>query len=136
MFLNFSRLISPKFIFNPALGSMSENFAKFFYILFGFCLIFSLAARLIASQQEKKKDVPNKKLWQKLTVCFATLGIVGLFLLFFRQQRVYFLSMPLFWYLWLIGALVWLASILRWSMTKMKKMQKEIEERREKEKYL
>ena len=134
--LNFSRLFSAKFIFNPDLGPMSLGFARFFYGLFGIFLILALASHLITKQQEKQKNLPLLKLWRKLTTFFFSLGIVGILLLFLRQQQVYFLSMPLFWYLWLTGAIIWIIFILRWILTKMKAIQKEIEEKKEKEKYL
>lgn len=136
MSLDFSRLSSLYYIFSPNLLPFSENIARAFYFLFGLFLILSLAARLVVSQQEKKKNVSLRKLWQKLTTFFVTLGITGLLLLFFRQQRVYLLAMPLFLYLWLISVLVWLILIIHWAVVKMRKMQRETQERKEKEKYL
>lgn len=134
--IDFAKLISPRFIFNPGLAAMSAGFAQFFYVLFGILLLLALIARLMARQQDKQKNLPLAKLWHKLTTFFFSLGLIGICLLFFRQQKVYTLSMPLFWYLWLIGAVVWLVFIIRWILVKMKGLQKEIEEKEEKEKYL
>lgn len=134
--INFSRLIDLDFIFNSGIAPMSENFVKIFYVLFGLCLVLSLASRLFSRQQEKKGDLPLKKFWQKLTTFFASLGILGLILLFFRQQHVYFLAMPLFLYLWFLSGLIWAIFIIRWALVKMKKMQKDIAEKKEREKYL
>lgn len=134
--LDFSRLYSVKYVFNPNLAPMSPNFAKALYFFFGLFLILSLVAWLMVKSEEKKKNLPLKKLWQKLTTFFLTLGIIGLLLLFFRQMQAYFLSLPLFLYFWFLGALIWLISIIRWTVKKMKKMQEEIEEKKEREKYL
>lgn len=134
--IDFSRILSLDYIFSLTLPPFAQNIAIFFYFLFGLCLVLALASRFITHQQEKIKDIPLKKFWQKLTTFFVTLGILGLILLFFRQQQVYFLSMPLFLYGWFLGALIWLIFIIRWVMTKMKKMQEEREERKEREKYL
>lgn len=134
--IDFSRLLDPKFIFNPGLSSLSPGFAKIAYITFGLCLVLAIVAYLIKREQEKKKNLPLAKLWQKLNLLFLTLGIVGLLLLFFRQQHVYFLSMPFLWYLLLLGIIVWVVFIIRWVKTRMKKIQQEIKEKQEKQKYL
>lgn len=134
--IDFSRIFSFNYIFGLTLPPFAQNTAKFFYLFLGVCLVLALSSRFIVHQQEKDKNVPLRKLWQKLTTFFASLSIAGLLLLFFRQQQIYFLSMPLFLYLWLIGALVWLIFIIRWVMTKMKRTQREIEEKKERERYL
>lgn len=134
--IDFNRLISIDFIFNPHLGTLSPAFAKFFYVFFGILLIFALSAHLIFRKKEKQKNLPDSYLWQRLTNMFLVMGIAGFILLFFRQQKAYWISMPLFWYLWFIGILIWSGYILRWAKTGKKKLEQEIQERKEKEKYL
>ncbi len=135
MFINFSRLLSPKFIFASDLGAM-QSWAKFFYVFFGLALILALAAKLMERRAGKKKNLPYKKLWLKWFNFLATLGVIGLVLLFLRQQAVYFFSMPFLWYLFGLAMLVWLFFILRWQKVRMKKIIVEIKEKQEKEKYL
>lgn len=134
--IDFSRLFDPAFIFNPALGTLSPAFAKFFYFFLGTLLIAALASHLIMRIQEKKKNTPLKIMWRKLSNFFLVMGVFGFVLFFFRQQKAYWISMPFFAYLWFISGLVWLGFIMRWSQTKKKKLQTEILERQEKEKYL
>ncbi|MBU4360858.1 hypothetical protein L6278_00460 [Candidatus Parcubacteria bacterium] len=134
--LDFSRLTSLDFIFNTRLGTLSHSFANFFYVFFGSLLIVALASHLILRKKEKQKNLPTSYLWQRLTNMFLVMGIAGFILLFFRQQKAYWISMPFFWYLWFIGGLIWAGYIFRWAQTGKKKLEQEIKERKEREKYL
>lgn len=134
--MNFTRIVNPKFIFNPGLAPMTSAFAWIFYILFGLFLVLSLASYIVARKNDKKNNKPLARLWHKLNDAFLYLGLSGLIILFFRQQNIYFLSMPFFTYLWFIWTIIWFYLIWRWTTTRMTKMKQEIEERKEKEKYL
>jgi uncharacterized protein YhhL (DUF1145 family) len=134
--INFQRLFFSKFIFSTLLPPMSDNFAIFFYVVFGLLLLMAIASKLMAIKQGKNKNLPLQKMWQKWTNYFLTFGVVGFLLLFFRQQKVYILSMPLLWYLSFIGATVWLVFIIKWIKIKMKKIQQEIEKKKQRQRYL
>ncbi len=134
--IDFSRLTSLDFIFNPRLGTLSTNFAMFFNIFFGLILITALIIYLILKKYKKQKNLPQAYLWQRLTNMFLVLGVAGFILLFLRQQKAYWISMPIFWYLWFIGGLVWAGFIFRWAKTGKKKLEQDIKNRKEKEKYL
>ena len=73
--INFTKLFSIKFIFNPNLNAMSDSFARFFYILFGILLLLALISHLVARKQNKLGNLPLTKLWQKLTTFFFSLGL-------------------------------------------------------------
>jgi len=133
--MNFTRIIDPKFIFNPGLGPMNGIFVWIFYTIFGLFLVLSLASYVVARKNDKLNKKPLARLWHKLNDFFLYLGLTGLLLLFFRQQRIYFLSMPLFMYLWLIWAIIWFYLIYKWIKIRMTNMKQEIQERIEKEKY-
>lgn len=134
--MDISRIFNPKFIFDPSLPAMSKPFALSFYIFFIVLIVLALAAYGVAKRQQKLGQRPIAKLWQKLTNCFLYMGLIGLLLVFFRQQQVYFLSMPVFYYLWLIGFVVWLYFIVRWIRVRMKKIVDETREKEEKMKYI
>ena len=134
--IDFSRLFSLDFIFNSRLGTLSPTFAKFFYVFLSLLLIAALIAHLILRKKEKQKNLPDSYLWQRLTNMFLVMAIAGFILLFLRQQKAYWISMPFFWYLWFIGGLVWSGYILRWAKTGKKKLEQTIQTRKEKEKYL
>ena len=136
MSLNFSRLIDPSFIFNPLLPAMSQRFANFLYIIFSLLIILSLTSRLLVKKSAQNKNLPQKKMWQKIANFLATGGAVGLILLLIRQSRAYLISMPFLFYLFIIIMLVWLIFITKWNFTKKKIMVKEMKEKMEKEKYL
>ena len=136
MSLNFSRLIDPSFIFNPLLPPISSWLAIFLYIIFGLLIILSLINRSLAKKAGQNKNLPQKKMWQKIANFLATGGAVGLLLLLIRQSRAYLISMPFLFYLFIIIMLVWLIFITKWNFTKKKIMVKEMKEKMEKEKYL
>jgi len=131
--INFSRLVSTKFIFNLMPGVLSAKFAIFFYTLFGLSLIFGILSYFI---KKKQKITPQFLFWNKLNLFFSSFGAIGFFLIFFRQEKVYFLSMPFLWYLFFLSFVVWAIFILRWNFVRRKQIEKEIEVRKEKEKYL
>jgi len=136
MSLNFSRLIDPHFIFNPLLSPIKSGLANFLYIIFSLLIILSLTSRLLVKKSAQNKNLPQKKMWQKIANFLATGGAVGLILLLIRQSRAYLISMPFLFYLFIIIMLVWLIFITKWNFTKKKIMVKEMKEKMEKEKYL
>jgi len=134
--INFARLISLKFIFNPALGSLSKLFATFFYIFFGLIVVFTVVAFLQKKKYKQAKNVAYYKLWQKLADNALFFGVSGFILLFFRQQRAYFLSMPLFWYLWFVYLVYEVYKIINWAKKRMPKIIEENKKREELKKYI
>lgn len=136
MSISFARLFDPLFIFNPVLNPMHSWLTKILYILFSLSVIISIILKIMSVKQAKNKNLPAKKLLQKLTNFFATLGILGLLLTFIRQARAYFISMPLFFYIFILAMLIWLFFIMRWNFTKKKQLVDSINAKKAKEKYL
>ena len=132
--INISKLFSLKFIFSPVLAPMTNMFVYFFAIVFLISIILAIASKIL--EKTNKNDVPKIKLFQKLFDLFLFFGITGFLLLFFRQQKVYFLSMPALWYLFFIANIIWFCFIIKWSQTKMKAIKKTIKEKEQKQKYL
>jgi len=133
----FSRIFDLKFIFNPGLGSMTGIFSWLLYVICGIFLLAALVSWLIYKKETRQpNNLPKVKLWWKLVEYFFYVGLIGLILVFFRQQKVYFLSMPFFFYLWVLTLLVWGDFILRWVKLRMRRLEQEIREKKEKEKYL
>ncbi len=134
--LDFSRLISLKFIFNPALGSLSQAFAIFFYIFFGLIVILAIVSFFIKRKYQQQQNSAYTKLWQKIFDNALFFGISGFILLFFRQQRAYFLSMPFLWYLWGLYLIFEIYSIVYWAKTRLPKIMQAKQKKQELEKYL
>ena len=110
--------------------------AKFLYIFFALLIILSFGGRLMTKKEMRSKNLPQKKMWQKIANFLATSGILGLLLLLIRQAHAYFISMPFFFYLFVLFMVVWLIFILKWNFTKKKQMATELKAKHEKEKYL
>lgn len=114
----------------PFLGVVS----KILYIFFGMLLLAGIVLRVLA--RKNIQNVPLKKTYEKLYYLFSTLAVVGLILMFFRQQQVLFLGAPFWFLIWLIVFLVWLFFVLRYILIKAPKLQQEIALKKELKKYL
>jgi len=136
MSISLSRLFDFHFIFNPILPAIKSGIADALYIVFNLSIVFAIISSLLSKKSGKNKNLPQKKMWQKITNFLFTFGIVGLLLILIRQSRAYFISMPFLFYLFIITMIVWLVFIIKWNFTKKKKMIREIKEKMEKEKYL
>jgi archaellum biogenesis protein FlaJ (TadC family) len=134
--LDFDRLTSTSYVFNSQIAPMSAPFARFFYVVFGLMIVVALAAKIMSDKKKKEKKKPEAKLFGKIMSCLATMGIVAFILLFFRQARVVFLSMPFLFYLWGIGLVVWVGLIFKWAKTRIPQINEEAKKREEQKKYL
>ncbi|MDP2586239.1 MAG: hypothetical protein Q8P32_00490 [Candidatus Komeilibacteria bacterium] len=81
-------------------------------------------------------DKLTKIVWQKLGSLFLSFGIVGLILMFFKQQRVPYLGMRFWLALWLVICLVWLAFILKFIFKEIPRIKEERKKQAEIKKYL
>jgi len=117
----------------PPIGSW---LAKFLYIFFALLIILSFVSRLLAKNEMKNKNLPQKKMWQKIANFLATAGVIGLILLAVRQARAYFISMPFLFYLFVLSMLIWLVFLIKWNFTKKKQLVAELKAKNAKEKYL
>ncbi|HPI67025.1 MAG TPA: hypothetical protein PKZ16_00535 [bacterium] len=134
--MNLSRLIDWRFIFNANINAIQTNIFWFLVIFFAALITLALVSYFLKIKASKNKNWPHKRLWQKIFNFGLWSGLVGFLLLFFRQQSVYFLAMPLFFYLWLIGVIFNIILIINWARTKMIQDLKELKTSLEKKKYL
>lgn len=105
------------------------------FILLSFFTALVMAA-IILKIMNKKFDSYLIKIITRLRHLFLTMGIIGLFLLFFSYERAYILGSK-FWYLfWGIGFLIWLGFILYDLLKKMPAEKKEKNRKESFEKYL
>ncbi len=65
-----------------------------------------------------------------------TLGILGLLWFVFRQQNVAILSMRFWMLVWVVAAVIWFGSVLRYVVLRMPAIKAENREREIREKYL
>lgn len=108
-----------------------------FWILFGFfmaAVVLGAASSLIISKNKQNKF--KKKIWVKVSSWGYTAGLIGLLLIFLKQQRAPYLGMRVWIFLWLIYSFVWLALILKYIFIKVPKIRREQKQKEEFEKYL
>jgi hypothetical protein len=86
--------------------------------------------------KKNQADTLMRKFWDKVKNFCFTIGITAGLLIFFRQQRVFFLSMPFILLLLFIGALIWLYFIAKYVFKTIPARREEQEKRALKEKYL
>jgi len=131
---NIFNILKPSYWFNLAPGQFLPGVANVLYIFFAIMIVFSIASKIM--QNKNKKDTLTQKMWSKFYYFFATLGIFGLILVFFRQQMVYFLSAPFWLILWFVGLLVWLFFIIRYIKITIPRVRADQDLKKEMEKYL
>lgn len=106
------------------------------YLLWLLIGILVLAIVFRALMVYRRKDLLLVNVWRKFFWLFFTMGLVGFILLFFFYEGVMILGAR-FWFLfWFIGLVVWLVYILVYSIRKLPKLKKEIEEKKNFDKYL
>ena len=120
------------FDFNP--GPWLAQNLKIVYVAFSLLVIFGLIAWLFAGKNKDNKLV--QRFWKKLQAALLTIGITGLLLILFRQQRIYFLAMPFLFIVLFIGSLVWAYFILKYVTKTMPQRKKEEADKKTKQKYL
>ncbi len=127
-------LFSLSYWFNPLPGPWVAIYLKLISAFFVLLVVVGLIAWQLSKRD--KDDKLTAKLWLKIEYFSLTLGIVGLLLLLIRQQNIYFLSMPFWFLLLIVVALIWLYKIIKYVLREMPERRKELEEKKIKEKYL
>lgn len=101
-------------------------------IVFSGCLI----ASLISKFSTKSKDALKAKGFLKLFHLFLTMGLLGYLYLLFGWQGAVLLSTRFWLLIWLAVFIVWLGFILNYLMVEVPKKRKEINQKRQFEKYI
>lgn len=117
MSLNWQELLSLHFWFTSQPGVMNDVIIKIMLIFFAALIFFALILSLIKAR--KGADNLGKKLIGKWQSFLATMGFVGLILVFFFFEQVYLFSAR-FWLIgWIIGAGVWLYFVFHYWLKEM-----------------
>ncbi len=127
-------LIKLSYWLNPLPGPWLPALLGVVYAVFALLVLMGIVAWWLAGKNKQNRLM--MKFWLKVQRFSLVIGITGLLLIFFRQQNFYFLSMPVWFLLLVIGALVWAYYIVRYITQTVPQRKKEIEERKIKEKYL
>ena len=101
--------------------------------LFAVLFLAGIAVRIAVSRAKDRSRLPLLRRIAKLCIAMGTIGLV---LGFFSFENIRLLGAR-FWYpVWVIGALVWAAFIVKYAMRELPAMNAAAKERQEKEKYL
>ena len=103
-----SNFFTLNYWFSMNAGSLQKN-AQIGFVIF---LIILLGIFIYSFLKKKNKGI-YLKIWTKLASFGFTNLIIGLFLLFFTYENVPFLSMRLWFLLWLAGMAFWLNLIYK-----------------------
>lgn len=101
---------------------------------FSLAIILGLAALFFLRKYQENKLA--KKVWSKLMSWSYSAGLVGLILIFFRQQRAPYFGMRIIVAIWLAIVFVWLGFILKFWLLEVPKIKKEQEVKQQLRKYL
>lgn len=104
--------------------------------VFSIFIAVAIVSALWAFVKKNKLDITARKIVTKISTFCLTLGLVGWVLFFMRQTHVYFFSRRFWLIFWSIGAVIWFFYLLKYILKKAPAEQKDIQEKREFEKYL
>jgi hypothetical protein len=133
MILDLINIFSAKYLFAVQPGPFLPIVFKFIVPFFAVLIILGMIAKKFAKKNHFR---PVKIFFTKIYHFTITMGVLGLVYVFFRQQDVIYLAMPLWLLLWAVGALVWLSFILKYYFTDRPKQIEELSDEVEKKKYL
>jgi len=115
----------------PLISTAVLRIAVLFYLAF-----FVLAVVLSIMKRNKKFDKYFTLLMQKIANLALSFSIIGMILLFFRHQLVPYLGMRGWTLIWWLICLVWFVYVLKYWTIVIPAKRKELQKKREKEKYL
>jgi len=101
--MNITNLFSPSYIFNQLPGPFMGSWGKYLIIFFAIVVVAGVVAYTISTRKQNSPLI--RKAYAKISNFLLVIGIVAILLIFFRQQRVQFLSMPVL----LLSVSSWLA---------------------------
>jgi len=107
MITGLSDLSSPSYWFTPNPGSISDQTAILFVVLFGFFVVMKILLRFMGRQYVVSLTRYHKAFLYRLENMFLTMGIVGLLWLFLVYEMIPFFS-GRFWFIgWCLGVAIW-----------------------------
>jgi len=130
---NIKVFINPAYLFTPY-PSPDTKYMIPFLVFFGVSVILSLVSFFIAKKRKKKKK-PSSLVFAYIYNWLFWTGIIGLALMFFRYEEIGFLSMRFILLIWLITFVVWGIFIAFFYFKGYKKILKEFNTEKSKQKY-
>ena len=114
--------------------AISINTVYFLMIFFSALLIVAIVIKVIV--KKTTKDCFYKTLSQKYFVLLLTMSLIGIFLTWFRYERVYLLSARFLLLIWFVTFITWLVYILKYQIKVVPQERIKLQKTREFNKYL
>lgn len=130
--MNFKNLLEGSYWFSqpaPALGGVEKVYLG---ILLG--LVFAAIVVLIMRRRQTINAV--RLVMLRYASLGFTMGITGLLLFWFRQERVFFLGWRVWYGIWFVILAIWLYKLLYYTFKRIPVIKAEHAERQQREKYL
>src|SRR3989338_961283 len=103
-----NQLLQWSFWFDARPLPFNSNFLWIIVGVFAGAIIFAI----ISSRLRKQKTGPlHWQIWSKLLHLSLSFGLVGLLLVFFKEERIIYLGMRVWLILWVLICLVWLGFV-------------------------
>lgn len=131
--MNLANYFAPHNFFDPTPGPWSQYGIHVFIVVLA---IFFLGVLLKVMYHLVALDDIKKRLVERLSSFFLTLGSLGLFFWVSRQQNIALFSARFWWFLWLILAIIWLLFIIRGTLRFKKNKQNYLQKKKEYFDYL
>lgn len=122
---------NPSHLFSLRPPAMQLRVIIILAVIFGVFVVLGIIFNFL-----KTKDSLRIKGYKRLFYLFLTMGVLGYVYLFFAWQGAALLSARFWLLIWLIATLVWLGFILKYLVIEAPKKRKEIDRKRDFEKYI
>lgn len=131
--MDFSKLFNLEYLFLPR---NYEGFSLPFLIgllaFFGLSIVWAIWSGM----KKNKAGAVYKRAWGKWQIWGWTNGITGLLLVGFREANAIYLGSRIWLFLWLLIALIWLLTIIKFMIKDLPAQRKEREKEKEFQKWL
>ena len=131
--IDFSKFLELAYWFQPRPGILDPGYRYSLMAFFGCIVVLAVLFYLLRKRLQYKA---YRTLYLKLGRLCLTFGLVGFAWLFFRDERIIYLGMRFWFLILLISMAVWLVFILRHYFIDVPKRKKELDEKKEFDKYL
>ena len=132
MNIDFARIFSLNYLFALQLADFQPAIFNFLITLASLMLVLGTVAKIVSN----KKLQPTKKFWEKISSLLWVISILLFLFIFFRQQQIVFLSMPIWLIILFLLTVFWLTSIIRYALFKMPVLKNKIKLKKQNKKYL
>ena len=134
MMFDIQPLLTAAFWFDMTPDPFLESSSFLLRVLFWGMIVLGVIARFAIAYF--RQDKWKKKISQRVSQILLSMGVFGLFLYWFSYERFPFLSMRLWYLVWLAGAIVWFIALLLYILRTVPAERRAQGEQKEKAKYL